>query len=136
MRRELPLIQLAAEPGSTGSSAGNGHAHELVPPTIAMGGPIVEWASDRPDGAPVRRHPDWIKARIPTGDNYFELKGLMRGLDLHTVCESAHCPNIGECWDQRTATIMILGDVCTRACGFCAVTTGRRSARWASSTAS
>jgi lipoic acid synthetase len=73
----------------------------------------------------LRRHPDWIKARIPSGENYHELKGLLRGLSLNTVCEEAHCPNIGECWDQRTATIMILGDVCTRACGFCAVKTGR-----------
>ena len=112
--------------GGASAPAGHGHVHEMTPPTIAMGGgPIVEWASDRPGGTPARRHPEWIKARIPTGDNYFELKSLMRGLDLHTVCESAHCPNIGECWDQRTATIMILGDICTRACGFCAVTTGR-----------
>ncbi|MEJ7697428.1 MAG: lipoyl synthase [Candidatus Limnocylindrales bacterium] len=59
------------------------------------------------------------------GDDYHELKGLLRGLDLNTVCEEARCPNIGECWDQRTATIMILGDTCTRACGFCAVKTGR-----------
>ena len=62
---------------------------------------------------------------MPSGDNYHELKGLLRGLNLNTVCEEARCPNIGECWDQRTATIMILGDTCTRACGFCAVKTGR-----------
>ncbi len=62
---------------------------------------------------------------MPSGDNYHDLKGLLRGLSLNTVCEEAHCPNIGECWDQRTATIMILGDTCTRACGFCAVKTGR-----------
>src|SRR5947207_6720310 len=74
---------------------------------------------------PLRRHPDWIKARIPSGDNYHDLKGLLRGLNLNTVCEEAHCPNIGECWDQRTATIMILGHTCNRACGFCAVKTGR-----------
>ena len=74
---------------------------------------------------PLRRHPEWIKARIPSGENYHDLKGLLRGLNLNTVCEEAHCPNIGECWDQRTATIMILGDTCTRACGFCAVKTGR-----------
>ena len=73
----------------------------------------------------LRRHPDWIKARLPSGENYHDLKGLLRGLTLNTVCEEAHCPNIGECWDQRTATIMILGDACTRACGFCAVKTGR-----------
>jgi len=71
------------------------------------------------------RRPEWLKVRIPSGDNYFELKGLMRGQALHTVCESARCPNIGECWSHRTATFMILGDQCTRRCGFCAVPKGR-----------
>jgi lipoic acid synthetase len=71
------------------------------------------------------RRPDWLRVRLPGGPNYQELKGLMRGLELHTVCEEAHCPNIGECWEARTATFMILGDTCTRACGFCAVKTGR-----------
>jgi lipoic acid synthetase len=75
--------------------------------------------------AALRRHPEWIKAKLPSGENYHDLKRILRGLTLNTVCEEAHCPNIGECWDQRTATIMILGDVCTRACGFCAVKTGR-----------
>ncbi len=75
--------------------------------------------------APVRRHPAWIRSRIPAGEPYRELKDLVRGLTLNTVCEEARCPNLGECWDQRTATIMILGEVCTRACGFCAVETGR-----------
>ncbi|MFV2064536.1 MAG: lipoyl synthase [Chloroflexota bacterium] len=72
-----------------------------------------------------RRHPDWIKARLPSGDNYRELKQLVSKQTLNTVCEEARCPNIAECWEQRTATIMILGDTCTRACGFCAVKTGR-----------
>ncbi len=69
--------------------------------------------------------PDWLKVRFFGGDNYQELKRIMRTLDLHTVCESARCPNQGECWDHRTATFMILGDICTRACGFCAVPSGR-----------
>lgn len=69
--------------------------------------------------------PDWLRVRAPTGANYRELKTIMRDLSLHTVCEEARCPNIGECWESRTATFMILGDVCTRACGFCAVKTGR-----------
>jgi lipoic acid synthetase len=73
---------------------------------------------------PVLARPAWIKARAPLGEGYERLKGLMRGLDLHTVCEEAHCPNLGECWNRGTATFMILGDVCTRACGFCAVKTG------------
>src|SRR3989442_1173745 len=71
------------------------------------------------------KRPEWLRVRLPGGDNYSELKGIMRGLELHTVCEEARCPNIGECWQARTATFMILGDTCTRACGFCAVKTGR-----------
>ncbi len=75
--------------------------------------------------APARpRHPEWLKVRAPWGQEYTRLKGLMREQGLHTVCEEALCPNIGECWGAGTATIMILGDVCTRACRFCAVTTG------------
>ena len=69
--------------------------------------------------------PEWLKARAPMGDNYHDLKSLARRLDLHTVCESAHCPNIGECWNHRTATFMLLGNLCTRRCGFCAVPKGR-----------
>jgi lipoyl synthase len=72
-----------------------------------------------------KRHYPWLKVKLPHGDNYFELKQLVREQRLHTVCESASCPNIGECWDQKTATFMILGDVCTRSCGFCDVKTGR-----------
>jgi lipoic acid synthetase len=68
--------------------------------------------------------PDWLKVRIPGGDNYYDLRRLIRGLGLHTVCESARCPNIGECWGHRTATFMILGELCTRRCGFCAVPKG------------
>jgi lipoic acid synthetase len=71
------------------------------------------------------RRPEWLKVRIPGGDNYFDLKRLMRSLSLHTVCESARCPNIGECWQHRTATFMILGELCTRRCGFCAVPKGK-----------
>ncbi len=69
--------------------------------------------------------PDWLKVRLASGPNYQQLKGIMRGLSLHTVCEEAHCPNIGECWEHRTATFMILGDICTRACRYCAVTSGK-----------
>src|SRR5436305_11529820 len=71
------------------------------------------------------KRPEWLRVRLPGGDNYSELKGIMRGLELHTVCEEARCPNIGECWEHRTATFLILGDTCTRACGFCAIATGR-----------
>ena len=69
--------------------------------------------------------PEWLKARAPVGENYHDVKRLARSLNLHTVCESAHCPNIGECWHHKTATFMMLGNLCTRRCGFCAVPKGR-----------
>lgn len=68
--------------------------------------------------------PDWIRIKLTTGDNYQEIKDMMRSKTLHTVCEEARCPNIYECWANRTATFMILGDICTRACRFCAVNSG------------
>jgi lipoic acid synthetase len=71
------------------------------------------------------RKPGWLKVKAPGGPNYARLKGLMRDLNLHTVCEEAHCPNVGECWEHGTATFMILGDVCTRNCPYCAVAHGR-----------
>ena len=74
---------------------------------------------------PSPRKPDWLKVRAPGGPRYIRLKGLLREWNLHTVCEEAHCPNIGECWEDLTATFMILGDVCTRNCGYCAVAHGR-----------
>src|SRR6195952_4871611 len=69
--------------------------------------------------------PEWLKARAPVGETFHALKKLARDLNLHTVCESAHCPNIGECWNQKTATFMMLGNLCTRRCGFCAVPKGK-----------
>ncbi len=120
MGRQLPIF----EPPN--GHAGGQHAGTVGTAglSIALGGGLAGLPAA--DGSvALRRHPDWIKARIPSGENYHDLKALMRGLSLNTVCEEAHCPNIGECWDQRTATIMILGDTCTRACGFCAVKTGR-----------
>jgi len=90
-----------------------------------------------PDGAPTEYlplrsvqkggRPAWLKAKAPTGEGYRDIKETMRGLKLHTVCEEAMCPNIGECWNNRTATFMILGNVCTRSCGFCNVLTGKPS---------
>jgi lipoyl synthase len=80
-------------------------------------------------GAPPRLpKPEWLRAKAPVGDNFHNLKKLARGLGLHTVCESAQCPNIGECWNHHTATFMLLGDICTRRCGFCAVPKGRPEA--------
>jgi lipoyl synthase len=74
---------------------------------------------------PKPKRPDWLRAPAPVGEQYRELKSLVQGLKLHTVCESAACPNIGECWNHRTATFMILGNFCTRRCGFCAVQKGQ-----------
>jgi len=71
------------------------------------------------------RKPSWLKVKAPGGPNYLRLKQLMRSMDLHTVCEEAHCPNVGECWEHGAATFMILGDVCTRNCAYCAVAHGR-----------
>jgi lipoyl synthase len=80
-------------------------------------------------GPPVRKpKPAWLKAKAPSGDNFHNLKKLARDLGLHTVCESAQCPNIGECWNHKTATFMLLGNLCTRRCGFCAVPKGRPQA--------
>ncbi len=76
-------------------------------------------------GVETRKKPSWIKAKIPGGPNYVRLRNVVRELGLHTVCEEAKCPNIGECWGAGTLTFMILGDVCTRSCGFCHVKTGK-----------
>jgi lipoic acid synthetase len=74
---------------------------------------------------PKHNRPDWLKARAPAGDNYYDVRGLMRDLKLHTVCEEARCPNMGDCWNQRTATFLLLGEVCTRGCRYCAIGKGK-----------
>jgi lipoic acid synthetase len=92
---------------------------------MAAGSQLVQIAL----GAPLRQpKPEWLRAKAPVGENFHNLKKLARGLGLHTVCESAQCPNIGECWNHRTATFMLLGDICTRRCGFCAVPKGKPQA--------
>jgi lipoyl synthase len=83
-------------------------------PAVSIGAPLTQ--------API---PSWIRIRVTEGENFKELKQIVKGSRLHTVCEEARCPNIFDCWNRRTATFMILGDVCTRACRFCAVTSGR-----------
>src|SRR5215208_3282286 len=85
----------------------------------------VESLRLRPSQVPIEKKPDWLKVRATLGPNYRDLKDLKGGLSLHTICEEARCPNIFECWENRTATFLILGRVCTRACRFCAVETGR-----------
>src|SRR3954466_11309381 len=87
--------------------------------------PVIGRAAENLAQPPVGRHPAWIKARMPSGENYMDLRQLVHRLNLHTVCESASCPNIGECWNNRALTIMILGGTCTRSCQFCDVPTGK-----------
>jgi lipoyl synthase len=94
--------------------------NDFVPASSLTAAPL---GAETPLGATAR--PDWLRVRAPGGPHYKDLKGLVDRLELHTVCESARCPNIGDCWERRTATFMILGDVCTRSCGFCAIKTGR-----------
>jgi len=93
-----------------------------------MAAPLVQIMPPPPPPAPAAgesaRKPSWLKVKAPGGPNYLTLKHMMRDLRLHTVCEEAHCPNIGECWEHRAATFMILGDVCTRNCAYCAVAHG------------
>ena len=146
MARELPVLPANAVNARTGGVPGGGsvgpHAGVAGSLPLGLGGgagsvgsaAVVEaadgsagaaGASAGAAGAVGRRHPEWIRSRVPSGDNYQDLRRLLGGLDLNTVCAEARCPNVGECWDQRTATVMILGDTCTRACGFCAVKTGR-----------
>ena len=86
---------------------------------------VTELVQIAPARKPPAPKPEWLKARAAVGENYHSLKQLARSLRLNTVCESAHCPNIGECWQAKTATFMLLGTICTRHCGFCAVPKGR-----------
>jgi lipoic acid synthetase len=85
---------------------------------------FIRGRKKRTDELPRQPKPEWLKVRAPGSENYLRLKGLMRGLGLHTVCEEANCPNIGECWHHGTATFMILGNTCTRSCGYCNVVHG------------
>jgi lipoyl synthase len=100
----------------------NPHKRRLYLPIVSTsGGPATTKGSPASDG----RKPPWLKVRLASGPNHAELQTIMRDLDLHTVCEEAMCPNIGECWEAREATFLILGDKCTRRCGFCDVMTAR-----------
>jgi lipoic acid synthetase len=104
-----------------------------IPSAPVLSAPVLSAAKTdlvQIDTAPRVRGPKpaWLKAKAPVGENYHGLKKLARSLNLHTVCESAQCPNIGECWEHKTATFMMLGNLCTRRCGFCAVPKGRPEA--------
>jgi lipoyl synthase len=94
-----------------------------MPAHVSIPLPVIQ--PSPPSAQRAERKPEWLKVRAPGGPSYIRLKHLLRGLNLHTVCEEAHCPNIGECWEDATATLMILGDVCTRNCGYCAIEHGR-----------
>ena len=99
--------------------------HPTFPLYLSMGETLYQITGrHRVEPLPERK-PSWLKVRAPGGQQYIRLKQLMRELDLHTVCEEAHCPNVGECWEHGAATFMILGDVCTRNCAYCAVAHGR-----------
>src|SRR5579859_1707545 len=87
-----------------------------------MAAPLVQISPKQP--VPPARKPSWLKVKAPGGQTYLGVQQMMRELKLHTVCEEAHCPNIGECWEHKAATFMILGDVCTRNCAYCAVAHG------------
>src|SRR5512143_2057905 len=89
---------------------------------------IIQESASEPSSSPAavqHRRPEWLKAKIPGGEQYTRLRSIVDTHALHTVCQEARCPNMGECWNGGTATFMILGDVCTRSCGFCAVKTGK-----------
>ena len=94
-------------------------------PLVSLTGMVLNNGADQPHTLGVKRKPPWLRAKVPGGEGYTKLKGILDEHRLHTVCEEAGCPNMGECWARGVATIMILGDTCTRACGFCNVKTGR-----------
>ncbi len=107
------------------SNARHFHSREARCSPTATIKSVMELVQIQPVSKVAAPKPEWLKARAPVGENYHDLKRLARSLNLHTVCESAHCPNIGECWHHKTATFMMLGNLCTRRCGFCAVPKGR-----------
>jgi lipoic acid synthetase len=124
---EVELQRAAREPfapaagdGATGDGAtGDGAPADADPGLLEL--PVVENTNQNRRG----RRPEWLRVKLPTGPKFKKVRSLVDEYDLHTVCESANCPNMGECWSAGTATFMILGNVCTRSCGFCAIKTGR-----------
>lgn len=100
----------------------------MDPPLVSLGGMVLNNRAAELETLAIKRKPPWLKAKVPGGPGYERLKAIMNEHRLHTVCEEAGCPNMGECWSRGVATIMILGDTCTRSCGFCNVKTGRPAA--------
>ncbi len=115
VRMHLPIVQT----NGNESGSGIGPDHPLTDTHVAHSVGCAQTA------VPTTRRPDWLRVKAQFGPNYKDLKGIMRGLDLHTVCEEAGCPNIYECWEDREATFLILGQKCTRRCGFCDVETAK-----------
>ena len=104
---------------------GGDTARNLPTPTVSLSGFILNNGDEARQNLRIGKKPDWLRARVPGGEGYLRLKEIMDQHKLHTVCQEASCPNMGECWSRGSATIMILGDTCTRSCGFCNVKTGR-----------
>jgi lipoic acid synthetase len=123
----LGELSVLAQPAGTHAASGHAAPSEIMYP----GGPTVDGGLLAPgdpvpeNAGPGGRRPEWLKVRVGVGDTYAGVKQLVRAEALNTVCEEARCPNLGECWSMGTATFMILGSVCTRNCGFCAIDTGR-----------
>lgn len=105
--------------------AGGDPVKQLDKPAVSLTGMVLNNAAGAPDHLAIKKKPSWLRAKVPGGEGYNRLKGILKEHRLFTVCEEANCPNMGECWSRGVATIMILGDTCTRACGFCNVKTGR-----------
>ncbi len=120
-RRHLPVLGSSATAATTPAVDG-ALGPAVSPPSDGTASAVVEAGAAAPNRP---RHPAWIKARLPSGQTFFEVRELVHRQKLHTVCESASCPNIGECWSRRALTIMILGEICTRSCKFCDVPIGR-----------
>ena len=104
---------------------GGDTTRNLPAPAVSLTGMVLNNADEARQTMVIGRKPDWLRARVPGGEGYLRLKGIIDQHRLHTVCQEASCPNMGECWSRGSATIMILGDTCTRSCGFCNVKTGR-----------
>src|SRR6267378_3589238 len=122
--RSVPSGATAMPPDATHDGDGARRAR-AAPETAWHNDSVLRARMELPVIELRERKPPWLKVRAPGGPNYLRLKRLMRDANLHSVCEEAHCPNIGECWEDATATFMILGDVCTRNCGYCAIAHGR-----------
>lgn len=105
--------------------AGGDPLRTVDPPVLSLSGMVLNNQAGTPEQLAIKKKPAWLKAKVPGGPGYQRLRQIMDEHHLHTVCEEAGCPNMGECWSRGVATIMILGDTCTRACGFCNVKTGR-----------